>query len=184
MRRFILTGAPGSGKTAILRQLQLDGFSVIEEAATDIVAAGLAQGSQPWTDPSFIDTIARLQKDRQLQAQSTDIQFHDRSPVCTAALATHLGYPISPFLAAELQRIQQEAIYQPQVFFIRNLGFVTPTEVRRITLEDTLRFEQIHEQTYRALGFQLIFIDPAPVAARVAAIKATLPAPERYNPMR
>jgi predicted ATPase len=35
MRRFIITGAPGAGKTAIIRQLELDGFSVVEEAATD-----------------------------------------------------------------------------------------------------------------------------------------------------
>jgi predicted ATPase len=43
MRRFIITGAPGSGKTAILRQLGLDGFSVVEEAATDIIAAAQAE---------------------------------------------------------------------------------------------------------------------------------------------
>jgi predicted ATPase len=39
MRRFIITSAPGAGKTAIIRQLELDGFSVVEEAATDVVAA-------------------------------------------------------------------------------------------------------------------------------------------------
>jgi len=37
MRRFIITGAPGAGKTAIIRQLELDGFSVVEEAATDVI---------------------------------------------------------------------------------------------------------------------------------------------------
>ena len=37
MRRFVITGAPGDGKTAIIRQLELDGFSVVEEAATDVV---------------------------------------------------------------------------------------------------------------------------------------------------
>ena len=40
MRRFIITGAPGAGKTAIVRQLELDGFSVVEEAATDVIAVG------------------------------------------------------------------------------------------------------------------------------------------------
>jgi len=30
MRRYIITGAPGAGKTAIIRQLELDGFSVVE----------------------------------------------------------------------------------------------------------------------------------------------------------
>ncbi|GAC1438731.1 MAG: hypothetical protein NVS9B5_27900 [Terriglobales bacterium] len=37
MRRFIITGAPGAGKTAIIRQLELDGFSVVEEAAADVL---------------------------------------------------------------------------------------------------------------------------------------------------
>ena len=56
MRRFIITGAPGAGKTAIIRQLELDGFGVVEEAATDVIAAAQARGiSKPWTDPSFID---------------------------------------------------------------------------------------------------------------------------------
>jgi len=63
MRRFIVTGAPGAGKTAIIRQLELDGFSVVEEAATDIIAAAQARGiAEPWTDPSFIDLITNLLK--------------------------------------------------------------------------------------------------------------------------
>ena len=177
MRRFIITGAPGAGKTAIIRQLEVDGFSVVEEAATDVIAAAQAQGTlQPWAHPSFIDAIARLQRDRQIRAshQLDDVQFHDRSAVCTAALAVHLGYPFSPFLGGELERIKNEAIYQNRVFFIRNLGFVTPTEARRISFEETLRFEKIHEETYRDFGFELISVKPGSLAERVNVIKAAV----------
>jgi len=41
MKRNILTGA---GKTAILRHLELEGYGVVEEAATDIIAIEPAQG--------------------------------------------------------------------------------------------------------------------------------------------
>ncbi|HEY2842304.1 MAG TPA: AAA family ATPase [Bryobacteraceae bacterium] len=176
MKRFILTGAPGAGKTAILRQLELDGFSVVEEAATDIIAAAQAQGTQPWTHPSFIDAVAGLQKDRQVRAsyQPDEVQFHDRCAVCTRALAVYLGYPVSPFLGGELERIKKEAIYQQRVFFIRNLGFITPSEARRISLEDTLRFEKIHEESYRDFGFELVSIEPGSLVERVGRIKAAI----------
>jgi predicted ATPase len=175
MRRFIVTGAPGAGKTAIIRQLELDGFSVVEEAATDVIAAAQAQGTlQPWTHPSFIDVVVKLQRDRQIRAsyQPDKVQFHDRCAVCTAALAVYLGHPYTPLLTSELQRIKKEAIYQQQVFFIRNIGFIAPTEARRISFEDSVRFEKIHEEVYRDFGFELISVDPASLRERVKIIKA------------
>src|SRR5579863_2340936 len=130
MKRFVLAGAPGSGKTSIIRQLELDGFSVVEEAATDVIALRQAQGiAEPWTHASFIDAVADLQKARQLRAacEQAAVQFHDRSAICTAALAAYLGFPMSDALARELDRIKSEAIFQKRIFFIRNLGFITHT---------------------------------------------------------
>jgi predicted ATPase len=177
MRRFIITGAPGSGKTAILRQLELDGFSVVEEAATDVITAAQARGiAEPWTVSLFIDEVAELQKQRQIGAsnQPGDVQFHDRCVVCTAALALYLGYPVSPFLTSELERIKEDAIYESRVFFVRNLGFITSTEARRISFEETLRFETIHEETYRSFGFELFTVERGDLLERVRVIKAAI----------
>jgi len=177
MRRFIITGVPGAGKTAVIRQLEFEGFSVVEEAATDVIASAHARGeAEPWTDPLFIDAVADLQRQRQIRAahQPGDVQFHDRSVVCTAALAVYLGHPFSPFLTSELKRIQKEAIYENRAFFIRNLGFITPTEARRISFEETLRFERIHEETYRGLGFELMSVEPGDLLERVSVIKAAI----------
>jgi predicted ATPase len=174
LRRFILTGTPGCGKTALIRQLELDGFGVVEEAATDVIAAAHANGiDQPWLDPQFIETIVDLQRTRQLRASllPDEVQFHDRSVVCTAALAKYLEYPISRQLAAELDRITNEAVFESRVFFIRNLGFISLSAARRISFEDSLRFERTHEETYRSLGFELLFIDAGPLPERIAAVR-------------
>lgn len=174
MRRFILTGAPGAGKTAIIRQLELDGFSVVEEAATDLIAAVQAQGvAQPWEQPSFIDAVADLQRSRLMRAscQKDEVQFHDRSMVCTAALAAYLGRHLPAALRRELHRYQQEKVFQPRVFFIRNLGYIAPTGARQISFEEALRFEKIHEETYRLYNFDLIYIEPGTLAQRVSTIE-------------
>jgi predicted ATPase len=101
-------------------------------------------------------------------------RFSFTTVVCTAALVVHLGHPFSPLLISELGRIKIETIYQTQVFFIRNLGFVTPTEARRISFEDTVRFEKTHEDTYRDFGFELVSVESGSVVERVSLIKAAI----------
>jgi predicted ATPase len=172
-----VTGAPGAGKTAIIRQLEIDGFDVVEEAATDVIALWQAKGiAEPWRRPEFIDAVVSLQQTRERRSVcATDrVQFHDRSVVCTAALADYLGFPRSQNLLQELQRLRTEDVFQGRVLFLRNLGFITPTAARRITYEETVRFEQIHERAYRDLGFELTMIEPGSVSDRVKQIKRIL----------
>jgi predicted ATPase len=57
---------------------------------------------------------------------------------------------------------------------IRNLGFITPTEARRISFEETVRFEKIHEDTYRDFGFELVSVEPRSLVERVNIIKAVI----------
>jgi predicted ATPase len=174
MKRYILTGTPGCGKTSIIRLLEVEGHFVVEEAATDIIALRQAQGnSEAWMHPSFIDDITNLQKQRQMRASelSLGVQFYDRSPLCTYALSRWGGFPISTTLADEMARIKNERIYQKQVFFIENLGFCEPTAARKISFEDSLRFEKVHEETYRSFGYESIRVAPQELSARVEQIR-------------
>ena len=215
LTHFILTGAPGAGKTIALRQLEAMGHPVVEEAATDVIALAHAKGvAEPHLDPAFIDAIVTLQEQRRKRTASpppvgegdpegvggaaaskaspgappspaspvlpptgeerrilqVPMTFHDRSPICTLALAQYLGFRVSDVLARALRTIDQEKFYARRVFFLRNLGFIVNTEVRRISFEDTLRFEQVHKDVYRGLGYELVFIDPAEVEDRARRI--------------
>lgn len=173
MQRFILTGAPGAGKTVIIRQLERWGFGVVEEAATDVIALAQARGvAEPHTDPAFTAEICALQRQRRLRAATAGdaVQFHDRSAICTLALARHLGHSPPPILLGELRAIEAEGAFERRVLFVDNLGFVTPTAARRISYEAALAFERTHEDTYRALGYALVRIAPGPVDARARAV--------------
>jgi len=172
LTHIILTGAPGAGKTVVLRQLEVMGHAVVEEAATDVIALAQAKGiTEPHRDPSFIDAIVTLQERRRRAAAAADgTIFHDRSPICCLALAQHLGFPVSAVLAEALRAIAAERFYARRVIFIRNLGYIVNTEARRISFADTLRFEKVHEDVYRGLGYDLVYIEPADVEERARRI--------------
>jgi predicted ATPase len=177
MPRYILTGTAGAGKTAVLRQLEVNGLSVVEEAATDVIALSQSMGQdRPWTAPAFIDQIVALQRLREVnrRAPQTEMVFFDRSPVCTLALSRYSGFATSPLLAQEIDRIRRAGVYEPTVFFVRHQGFIERTAARRITFEDALEFERVHEQTYRELGFDLVDVPAGPLGDRVAVIQKTL----------
>jgi predicted ATPase len=173
MPAYILTGTPGSGKTAILRQLEADGFAVAEEAATDVIALRQALGvSEPWATPGLAGQIVELQR-RRWEAARVDggrVVFFDRAPACTLALCRWMGVPPPGRVVAEVER----GGYQRTAFFVRQQGFVEPTTARRISFEDSLAFERVHEETYRELGFDLVEVPAGPLPDRVRIITTTI----------
>lgn len=177
MRRYIITGAPGAGKTTILTALRGCGYAVVDEAATDVNVRLQALGhDQPWRDPGFIDSITLLQRERLVQPAppATTVQVFDRSPICTLALARYLGLPVTPTLGGEIERVVAAGIYEPRVFFVSLLGSITPTAVRRISLVQAVTFERFHEQAYRDHGFELVDVPAATVEERVELIEGCI----------
>ena len=173
MKRYIITGTPGSGKTTILGALKNAGYPVVSEAATDVISREQALGNpEPWRSPQFIDQIVELQLLRQLESdyKQDGIHFFDRSPFCTHALAKYLQYDPSSLLKKELDRVIRNGVYEKRVFFLNNLGFVTPTEARRITFEEALTFEAIHRESYEEFGFECMNIPAVSVDLRMDLI--------------
>jgi len=189
MKRYILTGTPGAGKTTLIRALTLLGHSVVPEAATDIIALKQKQGiATPWEEAGFIDAIVGLQQRRlkKIHQQSSKkntsaIQFHDRSVICCYALARYQGRAPSSLLLAELERIKRENVFQRDVFFIRTLGFCEPTAARKISFEQSLVFEQVHMDVYQELGYRLVEIEKDTVEKRLNKILSFVIPTERSD---
>jgi predicted ATPase len=150
MKRYVLTGAPGAGKTSVLGALQARGFAVVAEAATDVISERQGHGiAEPWQQDDFIDGIVALQRDRLGPA--------------AASAAGAAG-------AAEVARVVSAGAYERAVFLVRPIGFIVPTAARRISYQDSLGFERLHEAAYREHGFEIIGVAAAPVAERAAVI--------------
>jgi predicted ATPase len=164
IRRFVLTGAPGVGKTTLAEALRARGHIVVPEAATDVIARG-GEGD------GFVDAVLAVQLERQRSAAGK-IQVYDRSPLCTLALARYIGADPSAALISAAEQAADR--YEPAAFLVRPLGFVTPTAARRISYPDSLRFEAIHEDVYREYGFTLIDVANMSLAERVALVERYL----------
>jgi predicted ATPase len=172
VKRYVVTGAPGAGKTSVVQALDADGFFVIPEAATELIAQEQSRGVlEPWWSSGFVDRVGRRQVEEANHAEA-ELQLLDRSLVCTLALERYLQLPPSPFLAAAVDSMVRDDTYQRDVFFVRLLSFVVPSAVRRITYPEALEFERVHEQTYLELGFRLIDVPPGTVTERADLIRS------------
>ena len=77
-------------------------------------------------------------------------------------------------LTRAIREAMETGVFERRVLFVELLGFVTPTEARRISLEEARRFERFHIDAYERLGFELVRIPPMPVAERAALVRSLM----------
>ncbi len=173
--RYILTGAPGAGKTALIRLLESRGEEIVEEAATDVIALAQATGiERPWEQPRFVADIAALQAFREAAPMRSTRRFSDRSLFCTVALAEWLGHPVPPDMLERAAQLATSGWFERRVYFIAQLGFIQNTDARRISFDDARRFGAVHEAVYRRFGFELVPIASGSIAERADRLLASI----------
>ncbi len=178
----MLGGTPTSSVKRVLKvpsdeQPTGSRHAVVAEAATDVITTWQATGiDEPWLCEEFAEEITLLQhrRERDVPSPAPAVRFFDRSPLCTLALVLYLARPVPAVLAREVDRVRDEQVYERDVFLVRPLGFVTATAARRISYEDSLTFEALHQQVYREHGYRLIDVPAAAVDERADHVEAHL----------
>jgi predicted ATPase len=169
-RLYVLTGAPGSGKTAILDQLRAE-FMCVDEPAREVLAEQRASGGRgTWDqDPSL---FVRFLLERSIEKFETargsgETVIFDRGILDCVAYAIRAGTDPTPSrMAAEALR------YQSHVLFLAPWRAIYATDDERImSFEDTMSFSELLRDVYERSGYTLVPVPPTQIDNRAAFVR-------------
>jgi len=170
MKRYVLTGGPGSGKSTLILSLELSGEYVTKEGATDYIQACHKKGiEKPWMMEDFQLRILEICLEREANIPpSIERVFHDRG------IPDGLAYQAP---GTEIYRKIQAAAARSSydtIFLVGLLDTVETNKIRRENEEDAKRLEDKFMQIYREHGYEPVFIGKGTVEERVSEIKRYL----------
>lgn len=175
LRRIVLTGGPGSGKTSLIEALAAAGHATSPEAGRAIIRRQQAIDGQalPWRDRAL---FAELMLDRELEthARSEDADgpvFFDRGVPDVAGYLTLCGLPVP----AHVERAAREIRYDRQVFIAPIWPEIFGQDAeRRQDLDEARRTFDAMAEVYPRLGYDLVELPKAPVAERLTFVLETI----------
>ncbi|NQY06254.1 MAG: AAA family ATPase [Flavobacteriaceae bacterium] len=170
MKRYIITGAPGTGKTTLINALQKDGYLAFEEVSRRIILSEQKIGGNktPWEDVIGFTNLVYQTTIEELKIPIHESAFVDRG------LADNIAY-----LKMQEQRIPNELLnfeylqhYHPKVFVLPPWCDIFEQDPQRLqTFEEATEIQEILISTYMELGFDLEIISKSNVKKRVEIIK-------------
>ena len=167
VKRIVITGGPGFGKTSIINELEKRGYACNHEISRSIIKAQLEKGGDilPWKN---LEAFSRIIIEKRIEqfdcSESFEIAFFDRGipDVIAYMIKANLELPSSYIKSLE------EYNYSENIF-------ITPPW-NDIFLNDAERFENFEEaceahfhieKTYKDLGYKLVELPKISVKERV-----------------
>jgi predicted ATPase len=166
----VLTGAPGTGKTAILDRLGSD-IHRVPEPAREILAEQRATAgtATPESDATrFVDLLLRRSVEHHRAAGRTEgpVIFDRGIPDCVA-YAVVLGVDPAPSIeAAERYRYRSEVlIVEPWE------DIYTVDDERTMSFADTVAFHEAIREAYEAAGYALVDVPRGAIDERATFVR-------------
>lgn len=171
-RRVIISGGPGTGKTALIEALAGAGHRCWEEVSRGLIREEQSRGGLlcPWADMSGFADACLERMERQLaESAGLDLCFFDRGIPDLAAYMRHAG------LVPRQQLYARAADYLPIVFIAPPWRTIYTNDPERPqTFEESEAIDREIRRAYRGCGFTLLDLPRAPVAARALYVLSAL----------
>jgi len=160
----VITGAPCSGKTAVIRELERLGYPVVNEVARAYIDKRLQYG----------ETIAQIKADilsfeRYILYKKFAIEqslLKEETVFLDRAIPDSIGYYILEGLDPA-DPIQRSGFWQyKQIFYFERIPFERDP-VRSEDDEVASKIEGLLKKSYRMLGYEIIIVPLVSVSARV-----------------
>lgn len=165
MQKFVITGAPGTGKTSIINHLKTKGYNCIDEISREIISEQIAINGEvlPWKNLSaFSERVFTLRESQLLNSKNT-LLFFDRGIVDVYAYMKGDSLGIPEYLEESIKKNR----YNTKVFYtpLWEEIYVNDKE-RKESIEQAQIIEDVLLSSYRFYNYQLIKVPKGSVEER------------------
>ena len=168
--KYIITGAPGTGKTSIINDLISRDFSCVKENSREVIAEQIINRGEilPWKNQiAFENLISRKRAKKYESITKDEIYFFDRSTIdCIAYLKVNNLEPSEEILEAiKTCKFNSNVFYTP----IWEEIYTNDSE-RKEDIITAKNIENVLLTTYQSFGYTLVEVPKLPVNKRAAFI--------------
>lgn len=165
MQKFVITGAPGTGKTSIINHLKTKGFHCIEEVSREIISEQIDSNGEalPWKNLSaFSERVFTLRESQLLNSKNT-LLFFDRGTVDVYAYMKVDNLEIPKHLEESIKKNR----YNKKVFYtpIWEQIYVNDKE-RKESIEQAKQIEKEILSSYTFYNYQIIKVPKGSIEER------------------
>ncbi|MCH2194820.1 AAA family ATPase [Kordia sp.] len=169
MKRYIITGAPGTGKTTLLNALQQQGYCTFKEVSRRVIVSqqNINGTKTPWQDIIGFTELVSQQIVQELALPLTSDAFVDRGLADTIAYLNLKNHPIPK----KLQQFDYKNYYHTMVFLLPIWEEIYIIDSQRLqSFEEASKLQDLIIEVYQKLGFSIIMLPKASITERLKFI--------------
>lgn len=168
IKRIVLTGAPGTGKTSIINKLEAK-YSCHQEISREIISQQLANGGEitPWNNLFDFSDLVIKKRLKQYKSCSSGLYFFDRSILDSIAYLQFGQTEIHP----DWLKIAETNRYHKNVFITPPWKEIYHTDnERKESFQEAHKIHNQLKETYRNYNYNLIEVPCTNINERIEFI--------------